>query len=196
MPLNFTGNAQQVSGACAQPGYYSAAPGHLPGKRVSAPDQTCPAVPCGAAADVELLHLPPASNAAPQDPAVPAQPPDGAATPADAPDRAPMGAEGFLGMTPQEMDELLPRAAKICQDWEMCMKAYNEPWLEPVRQKVHWDFLLEETAWLANDFGQVRELEKAPNDFLFRRLGSGWLGGEHNGTHTLGRGNTAASLGV
>lgn len=31
----------------------------------------------------------------------------------------------------------------------------SKPWPEGLRRKAHWDFVLEEMAWLANDFMQV-----------------------------------------
>lgn len=31
-----------------------------------------------------------------------------------------------------------------------------KPFAEPARRKVHWDYVLEEMKWMANDFWQVR----------------------------------------
>lgn len=31
----------------------------------------------------------------------------------------------------------------------------NKPWCEASRKKAHWDLMLEEMAWMANDFVQV-----------------------------------------
>ncbi len=31
----------------------------------------------------------------------------------------------------------------------------NKPWREASRKKAHWDFVLEEMTWMANDFVQV-----------------------------------------
>jgi hypothetical protein len=36
-------------------------------------------------------------------------------------------------------------------------QALKKPWPEASRRKAHWDFVLEEMAWMANDFMQVPE---------------------------------------
>jgi hypothetical protein len=33
----------------------------------------------------------------------------------------------------------------------------SKPWPEGLRRKAHWDFVLEEMVWMANDFMQVPE---------------------------------------
>lgn len=39
--------------------------------------------------------------------------------------------------------------------WKLLTAAFNFPVEEPFRGKCHWDYVLEEAAWLAHDFMQA-----------------------------------------
>ncbi|CAK9860873.1 unnamed protein product [Sphagnum jensenii] len=46
----------------------------------------------------------------------------------------------------------------------------NKPWCEASRKKAHWDFVLEEMAWMANDFVQESLWKKAAAGQIFEVL--------------------------
>ena len=52
----------------------------------------------------------------------------------------------------------------------------KQPGAEPRRAKSHWDFVLEEMAWMANDFAQVRNNCRFFVDYVFLVSFMGFLG--------------------
>lgn len=53
----------------------------------------------------------------------------------------------------QEVEQLLRRANEIRRE---LAPAFSKPWEEPAQPLSHWDHLLREAVWMADDFGQVR----------------------------------------
>ncbi|GFH19085.1 HSA domain-containing protein, partial [Haematococcus lacustris] len=50
---------------------------------------------------------------------------------------------------------IVEKAAAIRALWATLSSAFNFPHPEPPRNKTHWDFVLQEASWLAQDFMQV-----------------------------------------
>ncbi|GLC71973.1 hypothetical protein PLESTF_001190800 [Pleodorina starrii] len=61
----------------------------------------------------------------------------------------------------EKEDALLEKAAALKAQWKMLAVAFNFPCEEPKRQATHWDYVLREAQWLAEDFMQERLWKQA-----------------------------------
>ncbi len=48
-----------------------------------------------------------------------------------------------------------PACSRAQEEWKVLAAAFNFPVEEPKRNATHWDFLLREAEWMAEDFMQV-----------------------------------------
>lgn len=126
---------------------------------VECADTTQPCMPAGPPTD---------HNGAVQSTAgPPAQPQSGAAQ-GEPPGQGPPLQNGAQAPPDgSQEEELLRRANEIRREWALLSAACSKPWEEPALPLSHWDHLLREAVWMANDFGQVRFVSAGDISMLF-----------------------------